>query len=838
MPEPTRSEIRLTIDGKALRVPAGTLIVDAAKRAGIDIPVFCYHPHLGSVGMCRMCLVEIGRPQLDRATGKAALDAHGEPQIAFGPKLETSCTTPVSEGMVVRTASDTVRAARHDVLEFLLTSHPLDCPVCDKGGECPLQNQTLEYGPGLSRFIFTDKNRLGKHVPLGDLIWLDQERCIQCARCVRFQSDVAGDSVIGFYQRGRKLQIATFSEPGFDSKFSGNTTDVCPVGALTTADFRFGARPWEMRSSASICTHCPVGCNTALHTRREAAAGGRMEIKRVLPRQNNHVNDMWLCDKGRFGTAYATHRERLTQPLVRQGERLMPATWAEALERVQAGLAAAGEHVLGLLGDRLSNEDLFALRTLIAGRGGALTLDSTMAGGGLTARVGVGAGTNLADLGQGSAILLAATDIEEEAPIWWLRVRQAAQRGATLITVTARPTKADRIATHVVRIAYGEEAATLEALRDPARAPAPLRDAARAFAEARNGIVFFGADGLGFEGTSALAQAAANLLIDTRHTGRANSGLVGVWPRANTQGAWDMDVRPDGRRLAEHVTGQQALIIAGADPVGDNPALAPVVRAPKLLVVQELFLSATAKLADVVLPAQSFAEREGSFTSGERRVQRFYPAVPPAGESKPDWQIASEIGSALGLGMPWTSVGQVFMALAAATPAYTGLTYAALAQSEVQWPPTGPAAYPFSGTAAHNDQGLGVQLPSAAERGTAVSPHAVSYHPPRAEWLALPITRLYDRGTLLLRSATLAPRLPAPSVVLHPLDADTLGVQPGGAATLVLNGLQGELTVVVDEATPRGVMLLPRSASLALAAPIEVNLRPALVDGARAELKR
>ncbi len=838
MSEPTRPEIHLTIDGQMLRVPAGTLIVDAAKRAGIDIPVFCYHPHLEPVGMCRMCMVEIGRPQLDRATGKPILDAHGQPQIAFGPKLETSCTTPVSEGMLVRTASEKVRAARHDVLEFLLTSHPLDCPVCDKGGECPLQNQTLEYGPGLSRFIFTDKQRLGKHVPLGELIWLDQERCIQCGRCVRFQSDVADDPVIGFYQRGRKLQIATFSEPGFDSKFSGNTTDICPVGALTTADFRFGARPWEMRSSASICTHCAVGCNTVVHTRREAAAGGRLEIKRVLPRQNNHVNDLWMCDKGRFGYTYATHADRLTQPLVREGEALVPATWPEALERMRAGLEAAGQRVLGLLGDRLSNEDLFALRTLLTGRGGAVTLDSTMAGGDLTAQVGVGAGTNLADLGAGSVILLAATDFEEEAPIWWLRLRQAAQRGATVITIAARPTKADRMAAHVVRITYGEEAATLEALRNPTRAPEHLRDAARAFAEAENGIVFFGADGLGFEGTSALAQAAANLLIDTRHFGRPNNGLVGVWPRANTQGAWDLEVRPDGLRLAEHVAHRAALLIAGADPVGDDPALAAVVRAPKFLVVQELFLSDTAKLADVVLPAQSFAEREGSFTSGERRVQRFYPAVPPAGQSKPDWQIACEIGRALGLPMPWTSVGQVFAALAASAPAYAGLTYAALANSETQWPPTGPAEFPFSGTAARNEQGLGVQLTSAVERGTVVSLRAVSFNAPRAAWLAVPITRLYDRGTLLRRAATLAPRLPAPSVVLHPLDADTLGVKPGHAARLVLNGLQGELTVVVDETTPRGVMLLPRSASLALAAPVEVELRPAPTAGVRAELER
>ena len=250
-------DVTLTIDGISVTVPAGTLVVDAAKQIGIDIPVFCYHPKMEPVGMCRMCLVDIGRPMIDRMTSQVILDEEGKPKLQFGPKLETACTTPVSEGMVVIGMSDKVKAARKDVLEFLLTSHPLDCPVCDKGGECPLQNLTLGFGPGESRYMYDDKKHAEKHVPLGDLIFLDRERCIQCGRCVRFQSELADDPVIGFYHRGRSLEIMTNSEPGFDSIFSGNTTDICPVGALTTADFRFGARPWELKAAASICTHCP-----------------------------------------------------------------------------------------------------------------------------------------------------------------------------------------------------------------------------------------------------------------------------------------------------------------------------------------------------------------------------------------------------------------------------------------------------------------------------------------------------------------------------------------------------------------------------------------------------
>src|SRR3990170_4807689 len=259
--------VNLVIDGKEVQAPEGTLVVDAAKQVGIYIPVFCYHPKMEPVGMCRMCLVEIGRPVINRETGQPEREADGSPKVQFGPKLDTACTLPVSEGMVVRGLTEKVQAARKDVVEFLLTSHPLDCPICDKGGECPLQNLTLGHGPGTSRFVFDDKIHLQKRVPLGDLIFLDRERCIQCARCIRFQEEIVDDPVIGFYERGRKLEIVTFSEPGFDSHFSGNTTDICPVGALTTTDFRFGARPWELNAAASICQHCPVGCNLTLNTR-------------------------------------------------------------------------------------------------------------------------------------------------------------------------------------------------------------------------------------------------------------------------------------------------------------------------------------------------------------------------------------------------------------------------------------------------------------------------------------------------------------------------------------------------------------------------------------------
>ena len=259
--------VKITVDGAEVSVDKGTLVVDAAKRIQNDIPVFCYHPKMAPVGMCRMCLVEIGLPVRDRATGAILQNPDGTPQLNFGKGLQTACTVQVAPDMVVRTSTKQVEEARAGIIEFLLTSHPLDCPICDKGGECPLQNLTMGYGVGTSRFDFSQKMKMDKNVPLGDLIFLDRERCIQCARCTRFQAEVVDDPVIGFHNRGRSLEIMTLSDPGFDSYWSGNTTDICPVGALTTADFRFGARPWELIPVASLDPYSPAGSNIVFSTR-------------------------------------------------------------------------------------------------------------------------------------------------------------------------------------------------------------------------------------------------------------------------------------------------------------------------------------------------------------------------------------------------------------------------------------------------------------------------------------------------------------------------------------------------------------------------------------------
>jgi len=820
--------VTVTIDGKPISVPENTLVVDAAKKLGISIPVFCYHPKMDPAGMCRMCLVEIGRPLMDRATGQPVLEADGKPRLQFGPKLETSCTTPVSEGMVVISASDKVHTARKDVVEFILTSHPLDCPICDKGGECPLQNLTLRHGAGESRFILDEKSHAAKHVPLGDLIYLDRERCIQCGRCVRFQEQIAGDPVIGFYNRGRQLEIVTFSEPGFDSYFSGNTTDICPVGALTTADFRFGARPWELKPTASICSHCPVGCNLTYDVRREASSGGKIVIKRAMPRQNEAVNEIWICDKSRFAYHYTESKDRLVTPLVRNEDgELAPTTWEVALQYTAETLRDSGKRLLALGSGRLSNEDLFALQQVTKKTGGQAALYTHMAGGEFVACHGLTPGSNLADLGKGALILVVASDLEEEAPIWYLRVKQAVRRGATLIVANARPTKLEGDAAQVIRTNYGS-AINLSPIQ-------------QAISEAENVVIFYGCDGLGLAGTHTLAQQCADLLATTKHVGRPSNGLIPVWPRANDQGAWELGLRPLPD-LAAELNNASALYIVGADPFGDDPSLAALHTSQNtFLVVQDLFLTETARCADVVLPAQAFTEREGSYTSGERRVQRFYPATLPTPECRPDYAISAQIAARIEARAnkpadPEQSPVALFKQIAAAIPTFAGLVYRDLADITPQWPPVGtpgPAGrlgLYFSGAAYDNQQGLGKhlaltqELPSTRKREdhrTGLQNAPLPTHP--AGLLAVPVNRLYDRGATTWASALLHARIGEPWVGLNPADARSLGLVSGQALQITLAGQTAHAQARIDDTVPVGVALIPRSMGFPVVEPTPVT---------------
>ena len=812
-------QVTLTIDGVQVTVPEGMVVADAAKMAGIDIPVFCHHPKLEPVGMCRMCLVEIGRPVRDRATGQFVMD-NGQPKIQYMPKLETACTNKVEDGMVVLTQTEKAKDGQKGTVEFLLTSHPLDCPVCDKGGECPLQNLTMAHGPGKGRFIYDEKLHMDKHVPLGELIFLDRERCIQCARCIRFQDEIAGDAVLAFDERGRNTQIVSLSDPGFDSVFSGNTSDICPVGALTTADFRFGARPWELDASASICTQCPVGCNTTLNTRREAKSGGDVVIKRVMPRQNEEVNEIWLCDKGRFAYHYTESKERLTKALVRKDGKLARASWDVATKLAAENFLAAKKNFVVLASGRLANEDLFNLKSMADHFGGNAILYSDMGGGELTTLVGVGAGTNFADMGKGSTIVVVASDLYQEAPIWFLRVKQAAQRGATLIVANPRETKLDRFATYVIRYAYGDEVKTIQDLSKKGR----IGDS---FMKAENAVILYGSEGLGVDGSAALATASAKLLNETGHTGRPNNGLIGVWQRANDQGAWEMGFQPEAD-LEKALKGKTVYIV-GADPVGDDPRLAKALDSAKFVAVQDIMQTATTEIADVVLAAQAYTEREGTYTSGERRVQRFYPAVAVKGDCKPDFAITAQISRHMAFIQEGTLITALFEILAESVKSFEGLDYARLAEVKPQWPIVGRGDMYYGGTTYENKQGLGVHLTSAAQRGETVRIPRVQKEaaprPKEKELLAVPVTKLYDRGTTVKSAQLLDQRVGEPSVVLHPEAAKRLGVEAGQLVKISFNGVSGEALVKIDDTISAGVVAVPRSMGLAIREPALAKLR-------------
>ena len=804
--------VKIYIDDRMYEVPAGTNLVDVAKfYADNDIPVFCYHPKMKPVGMCRMCLVEMGSIVKDRATGEVQLDDKGNPQIRWMPKLQTACTTVVSDGLVIRTNTQQVDDARQNVIEFLLTSHPLDCPICDKGGECPLQNLTMAHGPGTSRMNFEDKKHLDKHVPLGDLIFLDEERCIQCARCIRFQAEVAGDDVLAFHERGRSLQIITVSDPPFDTYFSGNTTDICPVGALTTADFRFGARPWELTNVPSVCPHCPVGCNTTLSTRLDRDFGGRAAIKRVMPRQNEQVNEIWICDKGRFGHHFTSSADRLQNPYIRNSSgQLSQASWAEAINTAASKLGAAGGDVAVIAGAQASNEDLWTLRQLASGLGstrlGAWT--PTHGGRELLTQVGVGRGTNLGQLGKGDAVLVIASDLEEEAPIWYLRLKAAHERGAYVVVANARSTQFDHYASATIRYNTGNAANALASLRTG------YAEIADQLANAANLIIVAGSEGLTVDGSRALMQAAANFLIETGHTGKPQNGLMATLPGANGMGQAYMGFTPENT-LDIIQNPPKVLIVAQADIAADDPTAEAWLSKVETIIALSLFPDGATHRAAVALPIQSFAERDGTFTNGERRVQRFYTGQGPMGEALPLWQIASRLGEKLGQGKTKASAAAVMLEISQNIPAFAGVRYNELAKVERQFPDVGGQDLYYGGTAYKNSGGLGIQVATSADNGEAAAAGEVASVPvPSGGLVVVPTTRLYNREQTFLPSEmdVMRNRVPAPFVEINSADAAALNIHDGDlVAVRVGSAAPVRARAHVNGGAPQGSVLLPRN---------------------------
>ncbi|OLE38374.1 MAG: hypothetical protein AUG48_02010, partial [Actinobacteria bacterium 13_1_20CM_3_68_9] len=435
-----RQRINFVVDGVEVPAEEGAMLVDAAKHGDVEIPVFCYEPKLGHpVGACRMCLVE----------------------IEGIPKLQTACSTPVRDGMVVYTRTDRVHAAQEAVVEFLLVNHPLDCPVCDKGGECPLQDIAMGWGPGKSRMI-DPKRHFQKPIPLSPLVKIDRERCILCYRCVRFSQEVAEDEQLQLLERGASTFVGTFDDRPYIAPFHGNIIELCPVGALTAEAYRFRARPWDIEDAASVCTLCPSQCNVLLTVRDE-------RIQRVLARDNPAVDDGWLCDKGRFGFQMIESGERITEPMVRAGGELRPASWKEALEAAAAGLRRAGERTAAIVGGSSSNEEGYLTQRIVRGALGSPHVTSSRTGASCRdLRIELAApdlSASVLDIDHAESILVLGTDPLHSMPILDLRIRKAVRRNGTRLAVaTDRPTALDGGAEETARYAPTGIAAFLHSL--------------------------------------------------------------------------------------------------------------------------------------------------------------------------------------------------------------------------------------------------------------------------------------------------------------------------------------------------------------------------------------
>ena len=724
---PAEKLVKIKINNVDLEVPNGENIIESAKRIGIDIPYFCYHPRLskGDAANCRMCLVECATTGPDGSVRKM-------------PKPQTACTMPASEGLVVETETDRVVKDRKAVLEFLLINHPLDCPVCDRGGECPLQNNTLFYGPPTSRYI-EEKRHFPKAYPLSDYVVFDRERCIHCARCTRFTEDISGDSQLGFLKRGADMEVGTFAHTEYSSRFSGNVIELCPVGALLSRTYRFKARPWDLLTQRSVCTRCSNGCNIKIDYRMN-------QLQRVNARLNEDVNEEWTCDRGKFGHDYVSSADRITRPLAKRGGEFVPIDWSEAYQILADGLNAAGANVGGIGGARSTNEDNFAFQRLIREVLQSSNLDYRLSGyigptnRPLFERLGYhGMGTSIADLERMKTILVLGSDLSLEQPILFLRVRKAYRfKGASVINACSeiydettsvgdfaavnliyRPGTEVALLNGLLNVLFAEKLLTLpekldvKGLQSEVAKWTPDRTAqetgissedvtaaARLMARSPMAIVA-GKSITEHPYYTDIVNMLANIAVVTGNTGHVN--IPGM--ECNSQGAADMGLLPDSgpgyTKVSQPGLNTREMLQAASngslktlwlheadlfESSLDGALVRKALETCPFIVASALSLNASAEYAHLVLPVASFAEKDGTFTSCERRVQRIYKAFDIAPEIKSGWLIFSEIAALLGGGgAPYFSARDILRDIAAKVPAYAGITPKNLGDAGVRW---------------------------------------------------------------------------------------------------------------------------------------------------------
>ncbi|MEC8828926.1 MAG: NADH-quinone oxidoreductase subunit NuoG [Actinomycetota bacterium] len=785
MSETSPGEVAVTINGAQVQAHPGEMLIAAADRAGVHIPRFCYHERMSSVGMCRMCLVDVD-------TGR-------------GSMLQPSCMVPVSEGMIVDTESENTRRAQEGVLELLLVNHPLDCPVCDKGGECPLQDQTMAYGPGESRFV-EEKRHYEKPIPISDLVDLDRERCILCDRCTRFADEIAGDPLIQFTERGNATQVLTFPDEPFTSYFSGNTVQICPVGALTAAPYRFKARPWDLEQVESTCTTCSLGCRVAVESSRN-------ELVRYLGVDVESVNHGWLCDKGRFNYEAVNSDDRLVTPLVRDAEnshQLLGTNWGSALALAAEAIRQAGPEGIGIIGgSRLTNEDAYVWAKLARSVIGTDNLDAQL-GDGLPAEAVLGLPpATIADACNSDTVLIIGPDLKEELAILHLRLHVAANKGQTrVIEIGPTVTGAETYAQRSIRCLPGEAAKTLLALleSDDPLASQLLEGSV---------VTVLGRASLAESATPALEVAA---VIRDR---LPHATFLPALPRGNVRGALDMGLAPGvlpGRTSLDRPTeslldqwqtlpdkagldttgmlqaaasGQlDTLILLGADPLRDFPdrnLAAEAFQRVKTIIAIDNFITDSVAQADIVMPSTAYGEQDGTTTNIEGRISRLSQKITSPGSTRDDWMIASELAWRLGGDLGVGSREEIWREIEQVAPSHQGITIERIC---------GPEAHE------------GIVVKETSIEPTLVEPK----EPPVVDGYGLRLVsgrKLWDAGTNTSHSASLSHLAEEAILKVHPSDLQRLGVLSGATVRVISTRATETVTAVADDQILRGTAVLP-----------------------------
>jgi NADH-quinone oxidoreductase subunit G len=789
-------EVTIVVDGREVAATEGEMLHDAAKRGDVEIPVFCYEPKLGDpVGACRMCLVE----------------------IEGVPKLQTSCSTPVRDGMVVHTRTEQVKHAQSAVVEFLLVNHPLDCPVCDKGGECPLQDITQGWGPGKSRF--TDQKRhFEKPVELSPLVAIDRERCILCYRCVRFSQEISEDSQLQLLERGDRTFVGTFDDRPYVDPFHGNITDLCPVGALTSYTYRFRARPWDVEQAGSVCTLCPSQCNVSFTVRDE-------QVKRVIARDNPDVDDGWLCDRGRYGFEMFAAEERVSEPRLRGG----PVEWDEAIAKAAAALKAGGAETAAIVGDA-SNEEGYLVQRILREALGSPHVESRTSRGPsrdtLLRLAQPELSAKVRDIDDAAAILVVGSDPLHSSPILDLRIRKAMRRnGAKLVVATDRPTTLDGGAQAVHRYAPGNATPVLSELAQDD----VLRDAKR--------VVVLWGERIAREGESATT-ALLDLVSALDLAGKEGSGLLEIPDLTNARGLREAGCLPNAgpgltNAALTTVSGANAalvgktteeiraalesgelktLLLFGVDPLRDFPDTAAWQRALAAadhLVVFSTFENATTKMADVVFPLETHAEKDGTVTHPDGRLQRVRPSAGRPGDIRPNWGVLAELSLALGHNTGVTSQPSAFAALTEAVPFYAGITDAEIAGRGVRWQDRDAAASLPASESSVPEGASGAGSPGTPREREPGDP-APDAHPATSDPGSLVLGTYRDlwAGPITELNPPLKFLQPQQRVELSLADAERLGLSNGDEVKIGENGSSVLAHVQIRERLEQGVCFL------------------------------